>query len=283
VTRRAHRAIVTGLLLAGLPPLVGCPVHWQDEETPNDPPTTFFLRLAAEPDTIFVNQREFTWVGTDLDNDIVAYQFQLVEVDSEYYFSGGQVGESHVLRYVAPRPLPGASCPDDCWSPRDTDTFTRFTDLPDGWYEMRVRSIDRGGALDDTPARKLFYVFFDDIAPDAVIQNDPRCPRLGGVQSYLFLINGSDESRNAVTPRSRLEYRVQLRAQSLNDCQTHLADPFTAWRRFPDDSDTPVVIGDQPPTQYTDLFPIGCSWTFTVEVRDPAGNRGTDNCLLQQQ
>jgi hypothetical protein len=271
---------VSALLLAGLPPLVGCPVHFQNEETPNDPPTTFFLRLSAEPDTVFVNQREFTWVGTDLDNDIVAYQFQLVEVDSLYYFSGGQVGESHVLRYVAPHPLPGASCPDDCWSPRDTDTFTRFVDLADGWYEMRVRAIDRGGALDMSPARKLFYVFFDDIGPDAVIQSG--CGRLNGTQSYIFLINGSDVSRNAVTPRSNLWYRVRLRAQSSEDCQTHLGDQFTEWKRFPDDTDTPVPIGGEPPTQYTDLFPVGCTWTFTVEVRDPAENRGTASCDIVQ-
>ncbi|MGH2569695.1 MAG: hypothetical protein ACRDGR_00625 [bacterium] len=282
MTRRAHRAIVSGLLLAGLPPLVGCPLHFQNEATPNDPPTTFFLRLSSQPDTVFVNQREFSWVGTDVDNDIVAYQFQLVEVDSLYYFSGGQVGESHVVRYVFPRPLPNAICPDDCWSPRDRDTFTRFSDLSDGWYEMRVRAIDRGGAIDDTPALKLFYVFFDDIAPVAAIQNNPRCGRLNGAQSYTFLINGSDVSRNAVTPRSKLEYRVQLRAQSTETCQTHLADPFTAWKRFPDDSNVPVVIGDAPPTQYTDLFPPGCRWTFAVEVRDPAGNRGTDTCEIDQ-
>jgi hypothetical protein len=283
VRRRAHRAIVSGLLLAGLPAAVGCPFHFQNEETANEPPTTFFLRLSAEPDTVFQNQREFSWVGTDLDSDVVAYQFQLVEVDSLYYFSGGQVGESHVVRYVAPPALPGSNCPDDCWSPRDTDTFARFNDLLDGWYEMRVRAIDRGGAIDDTPARKLFYVFFDDILPVAVIQNDPRCPRLGGVQSYAFLINGSDVSRNAVTPRSKLEYHVQLRATSLTACQTHLADPFTEWERFPDDTDEPVRIGEAPPTQYTDLFPTGCTWTFTVEVRDPAGNRGQDNCTITQE
>jgi hypothetical protein len=289
VARRAHRAILSGLLLAGLAPLVGCPVHWQNQETPNEPPTTFFLRLAAEPDTVFVNQREFNWVGTDLDNDIVAYQFQLVEVDSLYYFSGGQVGEDHVLRYVSPHPSPGASCPDDCWSPRDTDTFARFNELSDGWYEMRVRAIDRGGSIDDTPARKLFYVFFDEVPPDAVIgvrrtdgSIDPGCGRLNGAQSHVFFVNGSDVSANAATPRSRLEYRVQLRATNLTDCTQHVADPFTEWRRFPDDSDVPVVIGDAPPTQYTDLFPVGCEWTFTLEVRDPALNKGSDHCTIEQ-
>lgn len=291
MNRGTRQALATAFLLALIPALAGCPFSWQKEERDNVPPVTFFdTPRSAEPDTIFRNERFFRWIGTDSDSDVVAYQYQLVEVDSAYFFSGGQVGEDHVIRYVDPRPFPGANCPDDCWSPRDTDQSTTFTALDDGWYEMRVRAIDREGAVDPNPARKLFYVFFDDVLPVAIIgiirpdgSNDQGCGRLGGSQAHTFLVNAHDESRNAVTDRSDLEYRVQLRATSQSQCQTHIADPFTEWTRFPDDTDTPVVIGDAPPTQYNDLFPLGCTWEFKLEVRDPANNRGQANCFIEQE
>jgi hypothetical protein len=129
------------------------------------------------------------------------------------------------------------------------------------------------------------------VLPEAIIGtidpntgvNDCGGGRLGGSQTHTFLINATDRSRNGVTPRSLLEYRVQLRADNQSICQTHIGDPFTEWRRFPDDSDTPIVIGDAPPTQYNDLFPTGCTWTFTLEVRDLAGNRGQATCGIEQR
>jgi len=284
------RAIASCALLGLLPVLAGCPLSFQTEERDNAPPTTFFdTPRSALPDTVFENTRFFRWVGTDRDSDVVAYQFQLVEVDRDYFFSGGQVGEEHVIRYVNPRPFPGATCPDDCWSPRDRDQSVTFNGLDDGFYEMRVRAIDREGVEDPSPARKLFYVFFDDIAPVPIIgiidnngQNLQGCGRLNGRQAHTFQVNATDVSRNDVTPRSRLQYRVQLRADNQSICTQHIGDAFTEWTNFPDDSNTPVIVGDQPPTLYNDLFPVNCTWTFKLQVRDPARNNGESSCSITQ-
>ena len=89
--------------------------------------------------------------------------------------------------------------------------------------------------------------------------------------------------------RSDLEFSVQLRATSIDNCTQHVADVFTEWQRFPDDSATPVPIGGDgnltrttPPTVYNDLFPPGCSWEFKVKVRDPAGNLDESSCVIEQ-
>jgi hypothetical protein len=279
----------------------GCGLKIEEEERQNEPPTTIFqIPPANAPrDTIFQNERFFEWLGTDEDSDVVASQYQLVEVDFDYFDSEGQSGE--VLRLVAP-PRSPIDCPSEseaCWSDRATVHSETFRDLPDGWYEMRARVIDDGGLPDESPETHLFYVFFDDIKPCAVLgttdnnwdsaacgppgSNNQGCGRLEGRQAHTFLINATDLSRNATTERRFLEYRVQLRAQVGSPCATHLADSFTEWTPFPDNTNTPIVIGDAPPTQYTDLISPNCVWVFTLQVRDPAGNRGDASCEIVQR
>lgn len=253
----------------------GCPLRFEEESRENSPPNTYFDR--SPPDTTFQNEVQFRWVGTDLDSDVVAYQYQLVQVDSLYYYTAGVQGS--VLRSIDPR----SESPDERWSPRVTDDFLTVRDLDDGWYEFRARAIDNRGLEDNTPARDRFYVFFDDVPPIPEIQNDPRCGRIGSRTDYVFLVNATDASRNAITPRSRLEYSVQLRSSSASQCPEHAADSFTDWVAFPDDSDVPVAIGSDPPTVYQDLFSRNCTWTFTLRVRDPAGSIALTTCDIKTE
>jgi hypothetical protein len=255
----------------------GCLFRYEKESTPNIVPNTYFD--IAPPDTTFVNEVSFLWVGTDLDSDVVAFQYQLVETDALYFFSRGAQGA--VLRSIVPRSESGA----ENWVDRTTDDFETFRDLPDGWYEFRTRAIDARGAVDDTPARKQFFVFFDDIAPLPEIRpigNNLGCGgKIAPLTGWTFAITASDASRSSTTPRSLLEYSVQLRAESANTCSEHLADAFTAWRFFPnDDLDDVVIIGDQPPTVYQDLFSANCVWNFTLRVRDPAGLVSAATCSI---
>ena len=68
------------------------------------------------PDIIFSNERFFQWIGTDEDSDVVAFQFQLVEVSEDYFLTGVDPGdESHVLEFINP--------PFGSWSERRTDNF----------------------------------------------------------------------------------------------------------------------------------------------------------------
>lgn len=254
----------------------GCLFRYEKESPPNVVPNTYYD--IAPPDTTFVNEVSFLWVGTDLDSDVVAFQYQLVETDAQYYFTQGTSGT--VLRSIVPRSESGA----ENWIDRTTDDFETFRDLHDGWYEFRTRAIDARGSFDDTPARKRFFVFFDDIAPAPEIRtigSRAPCGRLGNLTGWTFSITASDASRSSTTPRSALQYSVQLRAESAVSCSEHLADPFTAWKAFPsDDVEDVVIIGDQPPTVYQDLFSRNCTWNFTVRVRDPAGLVATLSCQI---
>jgi hypothetical protein len=98
-----------------------------------------------------------------------------------------------------------------------------------------------------------------------------------------FLITASDLSRKGVTPRSQLQYSVQLRAtQGVAACNVDFAS-FTEWVCFPsDDPNDLVVLGTQPPYDYTALLnDPTCVLTFTLRVRDPSGQVTTDNrCQL---
>jgi hypothetical protein len=286
----------------------GCPLHFENEPRNNREPTTFFD--FAPPDTTFRNEVQFRWIGTDLDSDVVAYQYQLVEIDSLYYFTQGREGA--VVRSLVPRETPcrdqlNNPClpPEDpgyedernffVWTERQTENFEAFSELNDGWYEFRARAIDDKGVVDPSPARKRFYVFFDDVAPvPEIIQIPPHnCGRLNGATSHVFLITASDSSRHAATPRRRLQYQCRLRATSQTACSEHLGDPFASltdrlddapedgWGFFPSSGDS-VRIGDAPPFLYVDLFSRGCTWEFILRVRDPAGIVATTTCQLVQ-
>ncbi|MEZ5066667.1 MAG: hypothetical protein R3B81_18230 [bacterium] len=277
------RRLITALSLFGLLGLVvalsGCPLSFDKQAGENTNPITFFDSTPA--DTTFRNEAFFRWIGTDLDSDVVAYQYQLVETDEAFFESGGQAGT--VIRSLDP---PGG--PDDNWTPRQTDQFTTFSDLDDGWYEMRARSIDSEGAFSET-ARFRFYVFFDDVPPVPVIGDydefgeiDQMCGRIGQTTSYVFFINASDDSRLQTTPRTAIEYSYELRGRSQNTCTSHLSDGFTDWTYFPSGSD-PLIVGNAPPTQYSDLFDSQCLWDFTLRARDPAGNIGTVSCCITRE
>jgi hypothetical protein len=255
----------------------GCPLSFEKDPRVDVAPTTFFDSSPA--DTSFTNEVSFRWIGTDEDSDVVAYQFQLFQVDSLSFETKGAEGER--IRSIRPR----FESPAERWSERQTDQFFTQRDLEDGWYEFRVRAIDAEGVADPEPAVKYFYVFFDDIAPTPFLENQPLCGRLQNSQSYVFLINATDASRsNPVTARSTLEYSVQLRSLSQPPvCTQHTQDPFTDYVRFPDDGSAPIPIGNNPPTVYQDLFPPGCDWRFTLRVRDPAGNTGVyEECVIRQ-
>ena len=242
----------------------------------NIPPDTLFE--IVPPDTVSVDQVFFQWIGIDVDGEVVAFQTQLVETDSLYFATGGQQG--HVIRSLHPfrERDPGDPDPDFyLWAKPSADSWYA-AELDDGWYGFRVRSIDDDRAVDPTPARTRFRAVLDAVAPKPSIVNSDECGRLlPGQTFHSFQIDASDSTRNGLTPRTHLEYSVQLRATSQTACTQHLADPFTAWRFFPDET-TPIVIGNAPPTLYVDLFPPGCSWTFTLRVRDPAGNVGVATC-----
>ena len=135
--------LLAGLLVC-LPLLSGCPLKWEEEQTDNTPPFTFFAR--TPPDTSFTNTVSYEWTGTDADSDVVAYRFQLVETDSLYFATAGDSGA--VLRSIVPR----AETSEVLWTERQTDNFESFPNLADGWYECRAVSIDDEGA-ESPPAR----------------------------------------------------------------------------------------------------------------------------------
>ena len=240
--------------------LSGCPFEFESEPQDNTAPTTFFLGEPA--DTTFLNTMQFSWNGTDEDSDVVAYQTQLV------YYENNPNGPP--VESVDPPNSDGS----EEWSDRTTDDFRLFSELADGHYEMRVRAVDQQGLPDTDPARHRFYVFFDDIFPLVEILF-PTQGRLNGVEDIEFHFNASDESRNSTTPREALEYRYQLRAVSLTACTQHLSDQFTEWTKFPP-GDNPIVVDEGENGPYNDLFPVNCEWTFTLNVRDPAGNVTTE-------
>jgi hypothetical protein len=248
--------------VAGIAVLSGCPFSFESEPRPNDPPTTFFL---SDPsDTTFLNQMQFSWNGTDEDSDVVAYQFQLV-------YLGPNSADDPPQESIDPPNSTGA----EDWSDRTTDDFRAFTELDDGFYEMRVRAIDQQGLVDPDPARHKFFVFFDDIQPEPdILLPEGEATRITQTR-ITFTFTAEDLSRNNITDREDLEYSYQLRATSLTLCGSHLNDIFTDWEKFPSDTSQMVTVGDQPPTIYTDLFSNDCSWIFTLRVRDPAGNIGT--------
>jgi hypothetical protein len=277
--RSSGRLVGSVGAVAGLAVLLsGCPLEFQKETRTDSPPFTFFDTAPA--DTSFKDQVTFHWLGTDLDSDVVAYQYQLVQTDQHYYFFGPDSGQ--VLRSVDPR----SDSPDVQWTARVTSSFQAFAGLEDGWYEMRARSIDSEG-VPSAPANRRFYVFFDDIPPQVSIVPNPQgtspaCGRIGQRTSWRFFFTAMDSSRSGITPRSSLEYAYQLRAVNASNCNTHLSDPFTDWTRFPDDTNDPVQAGNTPPTLYSDLFDPQCGWSFTVRVRDPAGQVGTATCCIMQ-
>ncbi len=265
--RRPVTFVLFALGVLALASIVGCPFEFENEPRSNTPPTTFFL--GDPPDTTFRNEIFFNWSASDLDTDVVAYQFQLVQTDQEYYFTGGAGGT--LLAAIDPR----QGEPGELWSGRELDAFRSFSDLDDGYYELRVRAIDAKGIEDPSPARHRFYVFYDDVIPVPifVVPTDPST-RLTQTSEIRFELTASDESRNASTPLQLLEHSYQLRAATVTNCATHLNDQFTAWTRFT--VTTPVIeVGVQPPTVYTDLTSCNCEWIFTYRVRDPAGNVGT--------
>lgn len=260
--------------------LSGCPFEFVKETSENTAPFTFFD--FAPEDTTYSNSVSFRWLGTDLDNDVVAYQYQLVETDQRYYFFGADSGS--VLRSVEPR----SDTTDILWTERVTDNFQSFSDLADGWYEMRARSIDGGGA-ESPPARARFYVFFDDIDPVVRLVPNPAggsgtqaCGRIAPRTSWSFFIEVADSSRSGETPFTALEYSFQLRAHRPSDCDNHISDPFTDWEFFPEDTVFPFEMGNEPPNEYNDLFDNNCGWDFAVRVRDPAGNTATARCCISQ-
>jgi hypothetical protein len=265
--RRSSAYLSLAALVAAIAVFSGCPFEFESEPRPNAAPTTFFLLNPA--DTTFSNQMSFSWNGTDEDSDVVAYQYQLVYIS--------QTNPDSPPEYsLDPPNTTGA----EQWSARTTDDFRSFVDLDDGFYEMRVRAIDQQGTVDPDPARHKFYVFFDDIQPEVEI-TFPTTPRLNGQTSIVFTFNASDLSRNSETPRTNLEYSYQLRANSLTLCGSHLNDVFTDWVHFPS-GDQAITVGNAPPTVYSDLFSIGCTWTFTVRVRDPANNIGDATFTIEQ-
>lgn len=262
--------------------LSGCPFEFEKERRDNSPPFTFFD--SAPSDTTFSNAVFFRWLGTDLDNDVVAFQYQLVETDSDYFNNAGQDSlPGEVLRSLDPVNFTG----EQEWTERITINSRGFSDLQDGWYEMRARSIDETGAP-SPPAVLRFYVFFDDVPPLPVISGPPppsarpACGRIDQATSWNFWFDASDSSRSAETPRLRLQYQYKLRALTASGCDSHLTDGFTPWVFFPDDT-LSVNVGNAPPTLYSDLFNTNCGWEFTVRVRDPAGNTGSAVCCIARE
>jgi hypothetical protein len=279
----SSRAVWTAVVLfAGAVALAGCPLEFEKEDLGAAPPSTFYE--VSPPDTSFSNQVFFVWQGTDLDSDVVAYQYQFVQTDSLYFVTGGLEGQ--VIRSLDPRVELQPGDDDVIWSDRTTDNSQSFVELDDGWFEMRVRAIDDDGQPDTTPARHRFYVFFDDRAPEPIILSP--CARLDGVTSWTFLCDAQDFSRRGIeTPRTQLEYTYQLRAQTGDPC-THQADSATDWKFFPDESTilridgSTITIDGGSGTQYNDFFDQGCRWDFTFRVRDPAGNIATTVCTITQ-
>ncbi len=269
----SRRGAWTALLVSGLGLLVGamsgCPFSFEKEEIENVGPTTFFL--VQQPDTSFSNELFYNWDGTDPDSDVVAYQYQLVLTDEEYYFSGGASG--NVLESIDPRDFSG----EENWSDRVTDVARTFPNLEDGAYELRVRAIDSEGVVDPNPAVDRVFVYFDDIAPVPVI----LFPTTGRITSPVveFIFDASDESRSQTTPREILVYSYRLFQTQTSICSPteHSNDPPEPFRRFPAGGLPITATGSSttnPPSQYNNLATIDCRWTFEVTVRDPAGNTG---------
>ncbi|MBZ0266779.1 hypothetical protein K8I85_01365 [bacterium] len=273
-TGRLATSLAAVAALAAL--LSGCPLEWEKESSENAAPFTFFD--FAPGDTTYSNQVSFRWLGTDLDNDVVAYQYQLVETDERYYFFGSDSGQ--VIRSIEPR----GDTSDTLWTERVTDNFQAFSDLADGWYEMRARSIDSRGTESRT-ASSRFYVFFDDIDPSILLVPNPTnglgpCGRIAPRTSWSFFIEVADSSRSGATPITALEYSFQLRAHRASDCDNHISDPFTDWEFFDEDAVFPFELGNRPPNEYDDLFDADCGWDFAARVRDPAGNSATVRCCI---
>jgi hypothetical protein len=104
--------------------------------------------------------------------------------------------------------------------------------------------------------------------------------RLNGHTSILFeFIAGDSTTDGEFIPRHHLEYQYQLLADN-KYCSAHLSDPFTEWTNFPEHG--AVIVGGEPPTLYNDLYSMDCVWVFTLRVRDPNGNIGTDTRLVYQ-
>lgn len=275
-TGRLAASLAATAALAAL--LSGCPFEFVKESSENVAPFTFFD--FAPEDTTYSNSVSFRWLGTDLDNDVVAFQYQLVETDERYFFFGADSGS--VLRSIEPR----SDTTDTLWTERVTDNFQSFSDLADGWYEMRARSIDGRGAESPT-ARSRFYVFFDDIDPEIRLVPNPTnglgpCGRIAPRTSWSFFIEVSDSSRSGETPFTALQYSFQLRAHRASDCENHISDPFTDWENFDADAVFPFELGNEPPNEYDDLFSGTCGWDFAARVRDPAGNTATVRCCISQ-
>jgi len=257
--RRSTAYLSLAVLVAAVAVFSGCPFEFASEPRENAAPTTFFL--ANPTDTTFSNQMSFSWNGTDEDSDVVAYQFQLV------FFEFNP--DEPPIASIDPPNFTGA----EQWSGRTTDDFRSFVDLHDGFYEMRVRAIDQQGTVDPDPARHKFFVFFDDISPEPdILIPETESSRIT-TTTITFTFTARDFSRNGITDRKDLEYSYQLRAESQELCGSHISDAFTEWEKFPSSGD-PVTVGNEAPTVYNDLFPNGCSWMFTLRVRDPAGNIG---------
>lgn len=242
---------------------------------PNSPPNT---TIELAPATLFFSETPyFRWSTTDVNGRVVGSQYQLVETDEEYFDTDGAGGT--VLRSVQPPANDGGFH----WSSLVYGTSQSFREVPSGFFEFRVRAVDDRAEPDPTPAVHRFRVFHDTIPPVPTIgiPEDDGCGPLDGRTHQVFWINATDTGDDGPAPRSWLEYRVQLRSDNHVFCNSHLVDPFTDWTPFPDDSDAPIPIGIVPPTVYTDLEGnVGCSWTFTLEVRDPPGNRARRTCQI---
>jgi hypothetical protein len=290
-----------GLLLL-IPIVAGCPLKFENEPRTNTEPFTYFE--VAPGDTSFSDRVTFIWRGTDLDSDVVAYQFQLVETDSLYLVSDGL--EGRVLRSIVPRREFGEGEDDELWTDRTTDTFEIFFDLADGWYEMRARAIDDRGLVDSTPARHRFLLNFDNVLPEITIEtlqggNLGTCARIVEDRDVAFIVTISDVNRRGIpTPYRQLAYRYEL--QDCAGCPPgggscgHRGGGFApteGFKRIPfgagDSTEVAVllidgttIVADGGPTTsnpYTRMAD-NCGWDFTVEVVDPAGNPGKTICTI---
>lgn len=284
MSRRGSVGLLLGFAIVGLVLWTGCPLDIEREPIENLPPTTFFE--SAPGDTTFSNEVFFRWLGTDDDSDVVAYQYQLVMTDSTYYANydlrqlGVDLPPGEILESLVPQSEFGY----ELWTPRTTDEVEIFAGLEDGWYEFRVRSIDSNGKADPDPARRRFYVFFDDITPLVSVVAPPDNYDLGSQNSITFTFTASDQSRSSVTPQNALQYSYRLRAVNLlgDPSMTHVADGWEPWTFFRQDPDT-VTVGNAAPTYYNDLESAGGKWEFSVRVRDPAGNTGLGQVTVQHK
>ena len=280
--------------VAGLALLPGCPLRVEKIPTVNTPPNTYFQREPPSriglgncvPGQVsgpqlhthwvtYSNEVSFSWLGTDLDNDVAAYQYQLVETDSLYYETGGLQGT--VVRSLDPPSQSG----EENWTDRPSLVKLQRQIRRQQPCADHRDSIDAAGAVDASPAISRFEVSFDDIPPVPEIRNSAQqCKKIGNVTQAEFWITATDFSRRGPTPRKYLEYRVQLVGSSA--CQSHQAPGFTDWQCFrTDDPNDVVIIGTEPPTVYDDLLGgTGCEFTFTVEVRDPAGKLARAECVV---